>query len=134
MKTLTKILIALSSTALIAAPAAFGANDKGNGGKPERVDVIVGYHGKPAAAQKDKVRGLGGEVRREFSNFDMHVVSLPKHAVENMRRSNGVAFVVPDEPIETFSASARATARATSVDYAMKYMNAYGIGIAVIDS
>jgi hypothetical protein len=61
--------------------APFDADAKSNG-RPDKVDVIVGYDAKPGKAENDRVKGLGGETRREFDNFNMRVISISENALK----------------------------------------------------
>jgi phosphate-selective porin len=79
--------------AVLLAPVAYAA-------KADKVDVIVVYEAKPDQAEKDRVEKLGGELKREFDNFDMRVISISENAVEHLGKAKGVKFVAPDR--ETF--------------------------------
>ena len=119
--------------ALCLAPVSIAANGNGNG-KPEKVDVIMVYNSEPDQAEIDRVKGLGGETRREFRNFDMRVISVPEHVVDRLGNGNGVRFVAKDAPIESFSAAARQTAGAPAAGSANAFAVDSNIGIAVLDS
>ncbi len=115
------------TAALVLSPIAIA----GNAGK---VDVIVGYDAKPGKAEKDRVRGLGGETKREFTNFNMRVISISENALKNVGKGKGVKFVVADQPVEGFSASAQQTARQPAPGSANAFPVNGDIGIAVLDT
>ena len=100
----TALSVIFALALAIGAPA--GAAKAGD--KDHKVDVIVGYKDKPNAAETNRVKSLGGEVKREFRNFDMRVISISKNALNALEKGNGVKFVVADEPVESFSSSAKA--------------------------
>ena len=102
--------------------------------KADKVDVIVGYDAKPGAAETDRVKGLGGETRREFTNFNMRVISISENALSALENGKGVKFVVADQPVESFSASAKATARQPAPGSANAFTVDSNIGIAVLDT
>ena len=127
MKSVSFVTGILIAAALLGSPAAFAA-------KAEKVDVIVGYDAKPGKAEKARVQSLSGETRREFKNFNMHVISISENALQALKNSKGVRFVVADQPVESFSASAKQTARQPAPGSANAFPPDSSIGIAVLDT
>jgi len=85
-------------------------------------------------AEKDRVKGLGGEIRREFDNFNMRVISVSENALTALKKGKGVRFVAKDSAIESFSAAARQTAGEPAAGSANAFAVDSTIGIAVLDS
>ena len=138
------VLTAIAMTGLCFAPIAFASHE--GGAKGEKIDVIIGYKARLDRSQSDNVRRNGGKIKREFGKLRMRSASLPPRAIERLKRSRRVAFVVPDERIESFSASARATANVpyqatwntlttrTQLESQKKMASTKQVGVAVIDS
>ena len=118
----------------LAVAAALALSPLGLADKPDKVDVIIGFKDKPGAAERARVESLGGAVRRDFNNFPMQAISIPKKALEGLKRGKGVRFVVPDRPTEALSASALATAGLPGAGSANSFPVDPAIGIAVLDS
>ena len=136
--------------ALCLALPVFAANgnngNNGNGNGPaDKVDVIMVYDAKPDQAEKDRVKGLGGETRREFKNFNMRAIRVSENALKGLANGKGVKFIAPDR--ETFgmaltsispSAPTESAAHKTAgmPDSATKNgeMTGWGVGVAIIDS
>ena len=127
MKTINLIKIGLVSLVLILAPFAYAA-------KADKVDVIMVYDAKPDKAEKNRVKALGGETKREFENFNMRVISISENALKNVGKGKGVRFVAKDTAIESFSVAARQTARQPAAGSANAFAVDSNIGIAVLDS
>jgi len=128
--------------ALCVSPVSLAANGKG---KPGKVDVIMVYDAKPDQAEKNRVKALGGETKREFKNFNMRVISVSENALKNLGNGKGVKFVAADR--ETFGMSdsewsgsgtsqsaAHRTARVPSSGTNNAPIKGYGVGVAIIDS
>ena len=115
------------AAAMVLSPLSFAA-------KADKVDVIVGYDGRPGQAETDRVKGLGGDLKREFQNFDMRAISISENALQALENGNGVTFVVADQPVESFSASAKQTARQPAPGSANAFPPDSSIGIAVLDT
>ena len=63
------------AAALVLAPMAYAA-------KADKVDVIVGYDATPNKSEKARIKSLGGETKREFTNFNMRVISISENAAD----------------------------------------------------
>ncbi|MDH5456740.1 MAG: hypothetical protein OEY37_11745, partial [Gammaproteobacteria bacterium] len=136
MKGITKANIIAVVAALCLAPLAADANNNnaGGGNKPSKIDVIMVYKAEPDKAEDDRVKGLGGEMKREFENFNMRVISIPETALRHLGNGKGVQFVAKDAPIESFSAAAQQTAGLPSAGSRNAFPVDSTIGIAVLDS
>ena len=75
--------------------------------KADKVDVIVVYKTKPDVAEKNRVKSLGGETKREFRNFNMRVINISENALKNLGKGKNVRFVAPDR--ETFAMATLST-------------------------
>ena len=125
--------------AMLLAPVTYAA-------KADKVDVIVVYDAKPGQAEKDRVKGLGGETKREFRNFNMRVISISENALKSLENGKGVKFVAPDRetfgmaylmaiaPVETSQSAAHMTANMPAMGSINAGYDGTGVGIAIIDS
>ena len=102
--------------------------------KANKVDVIMVYDAKPGKAEKNRVKGLGGETKREFKNFNMRVISVSENALKNLGKGKGVKFVAVDRPIESFSTAALQTAGQPDAGSVNSFSVNPNLGIAVMDS
>lgn len=62
----------------------------------ERVDVLISFHVPPTAADVAMVRGLGGDVSRQFRIVPAVAATVPAHAIDALGRNPRVAVVEPD--------------------------------------
>ena len=138
MNNINLLKIGLITLAMMIAPVSFAA-------KADKVDVIVGYDAKPGQAEKDRVKGLGGEMKREFKNFNMRVISISENALVALENGKGVKFVAPDRetfgmalttlaPSASTPSAAHKTARVPADGSANANYRGSRIGIAIIDS
>jgi serine protease AprX len=138
MKRTIRTIALIAMTALLFPLGAFAA-------KADKVDVIMVYKAKPDAAEKARVKGLGGETLRDFENFDMRVIRVSENALKGLGKGKGVEFIVPDREIfsmaATLSTSAKTgpsaahlTANVPSEASKNGYYDGYGVGVAIIDS
>ena len=93
-------------------------NGNGNGnsqGKPDKVDVIMVYDGKPDQAEKRSRKRLSAaRPSAKFKNFNMRVISVSENALKHLGKGKGVRFVAKDAPIESFLGSGPPDGRATA--------------------
>ncbi len=128
----SRFLLAMLAIGLLAAGPSSAA--AGNAKGTNKVDVIVVYKAMPDQAEKDRARGLGAQVRRDFDNLPMRALSIPEHALERLGKGKGVSFVAPDRPTSSLMSAARATANAPdSNSYAAKFTG-YRVGVAIVDT
>ncbi len=66
---------------------------------PEKADFLIGFHGAPGSAGHALVRGLGGEIYREFTLVDVVAARMTPRAAEALTRAPGVAYVELDGPV-----------------------------------
>ena len=87
MKALSTLLLTALLLASLIVPTASVTS------QPEKVKVIIGFHGRPDA---NIVKGLGGEVRHVYTVIDAIAASLPEPAVERLRVHPRVRYVEMD--------------------------------------
>ena len=63
---------------------------------PEKADFLIGFHGAPGPAEQALVRGLGGEIYRQFTIVNVVAAHMTPRAAEALARSPRVAYVEPD--------------------------------------
>ncbi len=79
-------------------------------GGSERVDVIVQYGAPPGQSERARITGLGADVKREFQNFRMKALRVPRNALEGLAHGQRVRFLSLDVPVESASLAAKQTA------------------------
>jgi len=87
VNTMVRILIALLVLSLAAVPAAAES--------AERFDVLIGFHWPPGAAEEEKVRDVGGEVKYTFWLVPVIAASLPQSAINVLLSHPRVRYVEP---------------------------------------
>jgi subtilisin family serine protease len=58
--------------------------------------VIIGFTSTPGHADKDMVRGQGGEIKYSYTIIDAIAAKLPEQAIENIQKNPKVAYVEMD--------------------------------------
>lgn len=104
------------------------------GGPPEFVDVIVQYDSQPGQSQRAHANAHGGQIKREFEHLPMLALRVPVNALHGLAQGHGVRTISLDQPVESFSTSARATARVPGPDSLTYVTPASDVRVAVLDS
>ena len=104
------------------------------GGPPEKVNVIIQYTEPPGQSERNRVRGHGAEIKREFQNFKMLALRVPVNALHGLAQGNRVESISIDEPVMGFSSSARATAKVPNPGQVTYVTPASDVRVAVLDS
>jgi subtilisin len=74
--------------------AAAGGEPPAGGGAA--VDVLIGFHRTPGAAEQQLVRQHGGVVRRSFTLVPAIAATLPEQAIAALQRNPRIAVIEPD--------------------------------------
>jgi len=90
----TFLLAALAVPALIISGAATAAPERPSNA-PER--FLVGFAGKPGAAERAAVARHGGVVTADLTNVDALGISISQGGASALAREGGVRYVEPDE-------------------------------------
>ncbi|MGB3459873.1 MAG: S8 family serine peptidase [Halobacteriota archaeon] len=93
MKKIVAILMAMMLVISVTVVLAGGV-DKGT--QQSKVPVIIGFKDKPSQADKDMVRGQGGEIKHSYTIIDAIAAKLPEQAIENIQKNSKVAYVEMD--------------------------------------
>jgi len=83
------MIMVISVTVVLA-----GGADKDT--QQSKVPVIIGFKDKPSQADKDMVRGQGGEIKHSYTIIDAIAAKLPEQAIENIQKNPKVAYVEMD--------------------------------------
>ncbi len=63
---------------------------------PERIDVLIGFHEAPGGSEQALVRGVGGEIYRQYTLVSVIAARMAPQAADALARNPGVAYVEPD--------------------------------------
>jgi len=122
---------------LLTASYAFGQHPK-LGRDFKRVDprstvnVIIQYDRVPVEGDHQKVRGLGGVLKRRYRNVRAGFYTVPASALTRLANNPHVAFITPDRPVRGKLDLTTATVNAPAAW--QLGLDGTGIGVAVIDS
>ncbi len=65
----------------------------------ERVDVLIGFHHPPGAAEQAMVRDAGGDIKYTFRIVPVIAASLPEPAIDALLQKAGVRYIEPDHEV-----------------------------------
>lgn len=63
---------------------------------PEKIDVLIGFHEAPGRSEQALVRGVGGEIYREFTIVNAVATRMTARAVDALSRNPAVRYVELD--------------------------------------
>ena len=76
----------LGSAGLAAAPAG-------------KIDVLIGFHGVPGRSGQDLVRGVGGEIYRQFTLVNVVAARMTPRTADALARNPRISYVELDGPV-----------------------------------
>lgn len=94
MKIVVRIFIALIAL-LALSPAAVPAAAE----PAESVDVLIGFHRSPGAAEQAMVREAHGTIKYTFRIVPVIAANLPEAAVDGLLTKSGVRYIEPDAEV-----------------------------------
>jgi subtilisin len=119
------------------------ADDRGPAGRPQMVDVLIGFKNTPGPQEEQLVRGVGGRVRDRFWLVPTIAATVPEPALRALQNDRRVQIIEPDGVFELFSDAAYASELkntwgveriGTGVVHKSASGQGIGIGVAVLDS
>ena len=66
---------------------------------PERINVLVGFHGAPGWSGQELVRGVGGEIYRRFTLVNVIAARMTPRAADALTRDPRVSYAELDGPV-----------------------------------
>ncbi len=66
---------------------------------PERINVLVGFHGAPGRSEQALVRGVGGDVYRRFTLVNVLAARMTPRAADALARNPRVSYTELDGPV-----------------------------------
>jgi len=66
---------------------------------PERINVLVGFHGAPGRSGQELVRGVGGEIYRRFTLVNVIAARMTPRAADALARNPRVSYTELDGPV-----------------------------------
>ena len=66
---------------------------------PEKIDVLIGFHGAPGPSEQALVRGVGGEIYRQFTLVNAIAARMTPRAADALALNQRVVYVEPDGPV-----------------------------------
>ena len=100
-------------------------------GSTDNVDVIVSYQDLPSP---QNLLAMDAHVLRTFPALGMATLRVPAFAITELSLQDGISLIALDEPVESGSASARATANLPDPDSALYPGVASNVRVAVLDT
>ena len=101
--------------------------------KKSKVDVLVRFSRKPSAAEHALVKGLGGEIRGQYTS-GWTSVQVPASSVKPLSEIATVQYVASDPMVWASMDAARAAAGLPTPDLPQSALKGAGVTIAMIDS
>ena len=103
-----------------------------------KVRVLLNLGDNDPRVVAEKIKELGGAVRRHFRNVGVMVVDLPLGAVNALAEIDGLEYVAPDRAVNGLASHIETTTGASlvysSVLTSLTPTDGSGIGVAVLDS
>lgn len=65
----------------------------------EKVDVLIGFYQAPGPSEQALVRGLGGEIYKQFDIVDVMAARMTSLAAAALAQNSRVKYVEPDAPV-----------------------------------
>ncbi|MBE0517118.1 MAG: S8 family serine peptidase [Methanophagales archaeon] len=93
MRKIVAILMAMLMVMSVTVALAGGVAAKGT---EPKVPVIIGFKDTPGQADKDMIRGLGGDIKYEYHLIPAIAVSMSPQACDAMMKNKNVAYIEPD--------------------------------------
>jgi len=101
MKKIVAILMAMIMVISVTVVLAGSAADNDTKTKEP---VIIGFKSTPGHADKDMVRGHGGDIKYSYTIINAMAAKLPEQAIENIRKNPRVRYVEMDGEVHTLDA------------------------------
>ena len=148
---LKKLAIATTSTVMIlagmSAPYALAATDTAPGQsmsrkvaaladskQADKVDVIVVYKKQPGRSEKNRVKALGGKLKRSFGRLKMRTMSVSPKRLKALANNPNIELIALDTPVMAHSPAAKKTANLPDQAVANGIYKGTGVTVAVLDS
>lgn len=131
-------VLALTASALCAQSRKY-SDELNDPAGDKSLDVIVRYKGKPAAANHDKVKGLGGKHNLTLDLINAAQYSVPGRAISKLANDPTVEFIQIDHEVSVTDFSGKmdygwmTVTGLTSIDSNLAY-DGSGVGVAIVDS
>lgn len=62
-----------------------------------KIQVIIGFKGKPGSSDIDFITGLGGVINREYTIINAIAATVPENVLDKIKRSPNVEYIEVDE-------------------------------------
>ncbi|MGB2727362.1 MAG: S8 family serine peptidase [Halobacteriota archaeon] len=96
MKKIVAILMAMIMVMSVTVVLASGVTNKDT---QPKVRVIIGFEDKPSQADKDMIRGCGGDIKHSYTIIDAIAAKLPEQAIDKIEKNPRVAYVEMDAKV-----------------------------------
>jgi subtilisin len=105
----------------------------GNPGS-DNVPLIIGFKNKPSEADKDTIRGLGGEVKYSYTIINAIAAKLPEQAIDALNKNPNIAYVETDGEVHALGQTLPWGVDRIDADVVNTYDKGTGVKVAVIDT
>lgn len=123
VRVLIAVLLVISITVALVGSAAL-----------EKKPVIIGFKHKPGQADKDMVRGHGGEIKYSYSIINAVSAKLPEQAIEALKKAQGVDYVEMDGTVHILAETLPWGVDRIDAELVHPYNKGTGVKVAIIDT
>ena len=131
MKKIVAILMAMLMVMSVTVVFASGAADKDT---QPKVPVIIGFKDKPSQADKDMIRGHGGDIKYSYTIIDAIAAKLPDQVIDKIKKNPRVKYVEKDTEVHTLGQTLPWGVDRIDADLAWATSKGTGIKVAIIDT
>ncbi len=123
VRVLIAVLLVISITVALVGSAAL-----------EKKPVIIGFKHKPGQADKDMVRGHGGDIKYSYSIINAVSAKLPEQAIEALKKAQGVDYVELDGTVHILADTLPWGVDRIDAELVHPYNKGTGVKVAIIDT
>ncbi len=132
MKKIAAILMAMLMVMSVTVALAGGAAAKDT---EPKVPVIIGFKNTPSQADKDMIRGHGGDIKYSYTLIDAIATKIPEQAIDKIRKNPRVAYVEKDGEVHALEETLPWGVDRIDAEIVHAYDNkGTGVKVAIIDT
>jgi len=133
MKKIVAILMAMLMVMSVTVVFAGSVADKDT---EPKVPVIIGFKDTPKQADKDMIRGYGGDIKYSYTIISAIAAKLPMQAIEKIKKNHGVAYVEMDGEVHLLDAELDNSwgVKRIGAGIVHGYNKGAGINVSIIDT
>jgi len=133
MKKIVAILMAMLMVMSVTVVFAGSVADKDT---EPKVPVIIGFKDTPKQADKDMIRGYGGDIKYSYTIISAIAAKLPMQAIDKIKKNHGVAYVEMDGEVHLLDAELDNSwgVKRIGAGIVHGYNKGAGINVSIIDT